>query len=102
MLIFKRALYTFKPPKVLDGILRDEKSDRFGLQHLAVLYRPAMTRTPCQRWSYYFHGLAQFVLQGERRIDHKHATGRQASRAAIGIAADGQGEVDPRLLSVVA
>ncbi len=67
-----------------------------------MLNRPAVPRAPGQGRAHNFHGLAQFVLQSEGRIDHKHATGRQAGRAAVGIATNGLGEVDPRFLSVVA
>ena len=98
MLIFKHAQHTSKPQKVFDVILGDEKSDCFGLKHLAVLNRPAMARTPCQRWPHHFHGLAQFDFERKRRIDHKHATGRQTGRAAVGVPANRQSEVEPWLL----
>lgn len=69
---------------------------------LVVLNRPAVPGTPCQRRPYHLHGFAQFVFKGERRIDYKHATGRQTGGTAVGIATYGQGEVDPRFLSLVA
>ncbi len=62
MLIFKCAQHKSKPPKVFDGILGDEKSDRFGLKHLAVLNSPTVPRTSRQGWPHHFHGLAQFVF----------------------------------------
>ena len=98
MLIFKHAQHTFKLPKVFDRILADEKSDCLGLKQLAVLYRPAMARTPRQRWPNHFHRFAQFVFQRKRRIDHKHATGRQTGRTAVGVPANRQSEVEPWLL----
>ena len=69
---------------------------------LAVLNRPAMTSAPSQGRPHHFHSLAQFILQSEGCIDHKHAAGRQTGSAAIGVAANGQSEVDPRLLSLIA
>ena len=69
---------------------------------LAVLNRPAMPSAACQRWTHHFHGFAQFVFERKRRIDHKHPAGGQTSCGAVGVTSDGQGEVDPRFLSLIA